>query len=205
MKRITSILALIALVTVVVRVASADERVASVGEAVARRDCMWCHGSNAGGFATAPRLAGQQADYIEHSLASFNRHARDNPRSKEFMWTASARLSPDMARAVAVYLSELEDGPAADGRSGPSERGAVIYKDGIPEANVPACLACHGPGAQGIGVIPRLAGLSSRYLKERLVQWTQGYHAEAEPMPNIAGKLTDDQIEVLASYLSYLN
>jgi cytochrome c553 len=68
------------------------------------------------------------------------------------------------------------------------------------------CAACHGPNAEGIRDIPRLGGLSYGYLKRRLEQWGQGYHAAAPPpMPRIAGKLPPGQIEALASYLSFLN
>src|SRR5262249_25190958 len=50
-----------------------------------------------------------------------------------------------------------------------------------------------------------LGGLDSTYLRRRLEQWNQGYHAAAgPPMISIASKLADDQIEALASYLSFI-
>ena len=53
--------------------------------------------------------------------------------------------------------------------------------------------------------IPRLGGLSYFYLKRRLAQWGEGYHAAAAPpMPRIASKLSPDAIEALASYLSFV-
>jgi cytochrome c553 len=53
--------------------------------------------------------------------------------------------------------------------------------------------------------IPRLGGLDSAYLNRRLEQWNQGYHVAAgPPMISIASKLSDDQIEALASYLSFV-
>jgi hypothetical protein len=54
---------------------------------------------------------------------------------------------------------------------------------------------CHGPNAEGIRDIPRLGGLSYSYLKRRLEQWGEGYHAAAPPpMPRIAGKLPPNEI-----------
>jgi hypothetical protein len=42
-------------------------------------------------------------------------------------------------------------------------------------------------------------------LKRRLEQWGEGYHAAAgPPMPDIAGKLSPNQIDALASYLSFI-
>jgi cytochrome c553 len=71
--------------------------------------------------------------------------------------------------------------------------------------NIAACVAYHGPNAEGVGEIPRLGGLAYTYLKRRLDQWGQGYHgALALPMPHIANQLSRNQIEELASYLSFL-
>jgi hypothetical protein len=59
--------------------------------------------------------------------------------------------------------------------------------------------------AEGVGEIPRLGGLAYTYLKLRLQQWGEGYHGALElPMPHIASKLSRDQIEELASYLSFV-
>ena len=75
----------------------------------------------------------------------------------------------------------------------------------MPEADVVPCSVCHGPNAEGAGEIPRLGGLSYFYLKRRLAQWGEGYHAAAAPpMPRIASKLSPDAIEALASYLSFV-
>jgi cytochrome c553 len=59
--------------------------------------------------------------------------------------------------------------------------------------------------AEGVRAIPRLGGLAYSYLKRRLEQWGAGYHAAAEPpMPRIASKLSRDEVEALASYLSFV-
>jgi cytochrome c553 len=50
-----------------------------------------------------------------------------------------------------------------------------------------------------------LAGLSHHYLKRRLEQWGERYHAAATaPMPRIATQLSTNEIEALASYLSFV-
>jgi cytochrome c553 len=85
------------------------------------------------------------------------------------------------------------------------EKGREIYQLGMPDSNTAACVVCHGPNAEGVGEIPRLGGLEYTYLKRRLEQWGQGYHATAKPpMPRIARKLSAEQIEALASYLSFV-
>lgn len=168
------------------------------------RNCTWCHGTSAQGFSTAPRLAGQQPRYTENQLLSFSAHIRDNPLSQQYMWGAAANLSPEMSRDLAVYFSALPPKAANDGDPQLIAEGRTIYEQGIPDVNVVSCLVCHGPNAEGIGDIPRLGGLAYSYLKRRLEQWSEGFHAAAQPMPRIARTLSPDEISALASYLSFI-
>ena len=174
-------------------------------ESPAVRDCTWCHGTSAQGYTPAPRLAGQQSEYIQIQLHDFRSHARDNPFSQQYMWGASEYITAQSARDLARYFASLPGRPANDGIKDFASLGRTIYFDGVPEANIAACVACHGPNAQGAGTIHRLGGLSYAYLKDRLAQWGYGYHANAiPPMPRIAGRLSTNQIEQLASYLSFV-
>jgi cytochrome c553 len=135
----------------------------------------------------------------------FKEHARDNPLSKSYMWGAAANVSPWTARDLATYLSALPPEAANDGNKEFVAAGRSIYEGGIPESNIVACVACHGPNGEGVREIPRLGGLSYFYLKRRLRQWGEGYDEAARPpMPRIASKLSADQIEALASYLSFV-
>jgi cytochrome c553 len=175
----------------------------SVAEGI--RNCTWCHGTGAQGYTVAPRLAGQQALYIEAQLRGYAAHIRDNPLSKQYMWGAAANLRTDTVRDLADYFASLPPKSAHDGRWALAAKGQSIYLQGIPDANIVACLACHGPGGQGVREIPRLGGLSYFYLKRRLEEWGQGYHsAPASPMPLAASTLGPDEIEALASYLSFV-
>ena len=169
------------------------------------RNCTWCHGTGAQGYTVAPRLAGQRALYIEAQLRGYAAHIRDNPLSKQYMWSAAANLPTDTVRELADYFASLPPKAANDGRRTFAERGQAIYLQGIPQANIAACLACHGPAGQGVREIPRLGGLSYFYLRRRLQEWGQGYHsASMSPMPLVASTLGPDEIEALASYLSFV-
>lgn len=169
------------------------------------KNCTWCHGTSAEGYSTAPRLAGQRSRYIENQLVDFRNHSRDNPNSRAFMWPATANLDPVIARNLADYFSHLPPEAANDGNRDLVAAGRTIYELGIPEANVVSCLVCHGPNAEGVREIPRLGGLSFSYLKNRLEQWGEGFHAAAGPMPRIARTLSAHEIEALASYLSFVD
>jgi cytochrome c553 len=169
------------------------------------RNCTWCHGTSAQGYMVAPRLAGQRPLYLESQIKSFREHTRDNPFSKQYMWGAVAALGPQDARALAAYFASLPSKPANDGDWSLAAKGRTIYLEGIPEANIAACYACHGPNAEGVREIPRLGGLAYGYLKTRLEQWGQGYHSGMEsPMLIVARQLGPAEVEALASYLSFV-
>ncbi|MGE5166898.1 MAG: c-type cytochrome [Sphingobacteriales bacterium] len=194
-------LKLAALVTIISAVPSLAGELANANV----RNCTWCHGPSAQGYAPAPRLAGQRPLYIVNQIRSYNAHRRDNPFSKMYMWPAAANVGPQAARYLANYLSALSPEAANDGNRELVATGRAIYQEGIPDLNIAACVACHGPRGQGIGEIPRLGGLSSAYLQERLQQWRAGYDAAARhPMPHVASNLSSDQIAAVASYLSFI-
>jgi cytochrome c553 len=84
------------------------------------------------------------------------------------------------------------------------------FQNGVPEANIAACAACHGPEAQGSGEIPRLAGQLSDYVYNKLINWSKERGQNpTEPdisavMSPVAHSLTRAQVEAVAAYLSYL-
>jgi cytochrome c553 len=211
MKLIKSAIAILAIVSSSVPSLAGAMEAINYGESFANRNCAWCHGPSLQGFATAPRLAGQTRQYIYNQLRDFRAHTRDNPLSEQYMWGAAANhLSSQTAHDLAMYFSTLNAESANDGDKGLATGGQTIYREGIPASNIPSCVACHGPnaegaGAEGAGEIPRLGGLSYHYLKRRLEQWGEGYHAAAAPpMPGIASQLSANEIEALASYLSFV-
>jgi cytochrome c553 len=174
-------------------------------EVLAVRNCTWCHGGSASGYPPAPALAGQRPQYVEKQLAYFHARTRDNPFARQYMWGAARNIDAQSARDLALYFASLPPRAANDGVPNLVGVGRTIYQEGLPDANIVACVVCHGPNAEGVRDIPRLGGLDYSYLKRRLEQWNQGYHAAAgPPMISIASKLSDDQIEALASYLSFV-
>ena len=199
MKRIGIRIAILAIV------ASAAPSWAGGADGAGIRNCTWCHGTSGQGYMVAPRLAGQRPQYIESQLRSFREHTRDNPFSKQYMWGAVEALGPNAARDLANYFATIAPKAADDGDRDLAARGRTIYMEGIPEANIVSCYACHGPDAEGVRDIPRLGGLAYFYLKSRLEQWGQGYHSGAgSPMPMVASHLGPNEIEALASYLSFV-
>lgn len=188
-----------------ITISTANLPLAGNTEPLAVRNCTWCHGASAEGYTPAPRLAGQRPAYVENQLVSFRSHTRDAPFSKLYMWGAAANLNRQRMRDLAIYFGSLHPQAADDGDKQLVALGRSIYQLGVPDSNIVACVACHGPNGEGVGQIPRLGGLAYSYLKRRLEQWQEGYQsAIPRPMPHIASKLSGQQIAAVASYLSFI-
>jgi cytochrome c553 len=103
------------------------------------------------------------------------------------MWSVVAALGSQGAHDLALYFAAIPPKPASDGDRNLAAKGRTIYMEGIPDANIASCYACHGPDAEGVRDIPRLDGLAYFYLKAGFEQWGPGYHSSpASPMPIVA-------------------
>ncbi len=170
--------------------------------------CKTCHGLSAQGYRgwfPMPRLAGQQPQYIENQLRAFTERRRTNP----IMANVSHALSPAMIAALAAHLKNLDPRPIGGAPRGALGVGKRIYEEGLPETNVPACSACHGPDGKGQNEIPRLAGQLYEYTVGQLTGWAKnrghgsGGDTSAVMVPT-AHNLTRSQVEAVAAYVSYL-
>ncbi|CCD99288.1 putative cytochrome c family protein (fragment) [Bradyrhizobium sp. STM 3809] len=152
-----------------------------------------------------PRLAGQQPQYFENQLRAFIERRRSNP----IMANVAHVLSPAMISALAAHFKALDPKPFGSAPHGSSELGKRIYEDGIPEANVPACSACHGADGKGQNEIPRLAGQLYDYTVGQLEGWSkvrgQGSAVDTSAiMAPTSHNLTKSQVEAVAAYVARL-
>lgn len=164
--------------------------------------CAACHGASGNSANPAwPNLAGQHADYISAQLQFYQSGARANA----IMQGQAANLSEeDMADIAAHYASlEMEVGETSEALV---DLGRSIYLGGIADKGVPACAACHGAAGEGIPGTgyPRLGGQKAVYVSQQLQAYRSGERAgygQASVMTAIAGNLSDDEIEAVASYV----
>jgi cytochrome c553 len=166
--------------------------------------CEVCHGPSARGFIgyyPIPRLAGQQIAYIKNQLQGFIERKRSNP----IMINISHVLSPAMLTALATNFHDLNPKPFGGAPRAFVDAGKKIYEQGVPDANVPPCAACHGPDAKGNEQFPRLAGQLYPYVVGQLTDWSKERGEDlSNIMAPIAHTLTKQQIEAVAAYVSYL-
>jgi len=152
-----------------------------------------------------PRLAGQQPEYFQRQLRSFQTRNRENDLA--IFMNKVHGLSPGMAKALAVHFSPLRPDPFGGAPSDIAGIGRRIYEEGVPQADIPACAACHGPNAEGKGLNPRLAGQLYTYLVKELTNWRTERAQEAPSetvavMTPIATAMTKRQIEAVSAYLA---
>ncbi len=68
--------------------------------------CMSCHGPDAAGTGIYPRLAGQNAEYLEEQLRFFKSGVRHD-KNADIMHMIAIHLTDRQIRAVAEYLTTL--------------------------------------------------------------------------------------------------
>src|SRR5271168_4408304 len=144
-------LALLALALSIPNARGAERSSKARGDIQAKLDyCKDCHGRSAQGFHgyfPIPRLAGQQPEYLKNQLQAFVEHRRTN----NIMFNVAHSLSPAMIAALAEEFRALDPRPLGGGAKSLVATGERIFQDGVPDANVAACAACHGPDAKGTG------------------------------------------------------
>ncbi len=171
--------------------------------------CEDCHGTSAQGyrgFYPIPRLAGQQPEYLKNQLRAFIERSRPNP----IMSNVAHVLRPAMIAAIAEHFHQLHPGPIGGAPKNLVAAGRNIFVNGVPEDNIAACAACHGPDATGTGEIPRLAGQLYPYVVKTLIGWPKERGQNpANPdtsliMKPVAHSLNKSQVEAVAAYVSSL-
>ncbi len=173
------------------------------GSVLAIQVCSNCHGVDGNSTSPAiPRLAGQQATYIVNQMKTFRGHERSDPAGQESMWGISRHLTDQQITDLAAYFSKqkAQPNPSADTPQLIAQ-GKEIFENGIPDQNVIACSACHGPTAQGIEAFPRLANQHADYIVKQLnvFQNTQG--RPGTPMEAVTHPLTGAHKAAVAAYL----
>ncbi len=169
--------------------------------------CAACHGMDGNSPANPvwPKLAGQHVDYITKQIADFKAGARTDAT----MTAMAMPLSDQDAADLAAYFSgqTVSIGSAADADK--AAAGQKIYQGGIAGKGVSACMACHGPsGAGNPGAkFPSLKGQHGAYVAKALKDFRSGTRTNdaAKMMQSIAAKMSDAEIEAVATYINGLH
>jgi cytochrome c553 len=201
--------------------AAADDKTATWGDPKAGQakagTCAACHGAD-GNSADAqyPRLAGQHERYIAKQLHLFKTGERENP----IMGPMAATLSAQDMRDIGAYFATqrgaagvADESPVGEGPNAGKkfwQVGEQLFRAGNAKAGVPACLACHGPVGRGNPgpAYPSVGGQHGAYTTARLNYYRTGSDkakAAAPAMVDIAKRLSDEEIQGLATYIEGLH
>jgi cytochrome c553 len=171
--------------------------------------CGACHGADGNSPAPFPKLAGQGEKYLFKQMQDI----RDGARSVATMVGQLDGKSDQDLRDIAAYFASQQN---SGGQTKPEllELGAKIYRGGVAERNVAACIACHSPTGQGNAPagFPALAGQHAQYIADQLRAYRKGYEDEtgrtnddAKIMRTTAFGLSDKEIEAVSSYVAGLH
>ena len=167
--------------------------------------CATCHGADGNSqIAMNPKLAGQNAGYIVKQLQDYKSGERANPTMSAMVLSLSEQ---DMEDIAAWFSSQQVTLGGADPEL--LELGESIYRGGIKDLSVAACSACHSPtgGGNAPAGFPSLSGQHVEYTLQQLKNFRAGERANdmGSMMRTVAERLTDRELEALASYVSGLN
>jgi cytochrome c553 len=167
--------------------------------------CGSCHGVDGNSLmAMNPKLAGQSARYMVKQLQEFKSGARESAIMSSMVLSLSDQ---DMEDIAAWYSSQQ---PTIQGANPESiELAERLYRAGNSEIAVAACSACHSPTGKGNAPagFPLLSGQHAEYTLQQLKNFRSGARQNdgSAMMRTVVERLTDKELEALASYVSGLN
>ena len=190
-----------------------NQRIGS-GDPVAGRDksalCQGCHGEDGNSpSATFPKLSGQWSDYIQKQVREFQNGARYNKTMSDI--AVSINNFNDLFDIAAYFASQkqMEGTPIAN----PEEQnlyleGEKLFTQGNERTGAFRCVKCHGEYGKGQplnnNLFPVIGGQHKKYLVKQLTEFkTETRENDRSGMMlRITTRLTDHDIEALATYLS---
>ncbi|WP_080962645.1 c-type cytochrome [Chromobacterium subtsugae] len=175
-------------------------------ESLARGWCANCHGADGNSVSPLfPRLAGQQAMYLQKQLQLFREQSRSDQAAHDYMWGVAGGLKDAEIAGVAGYFAAQtpKPNPAPPAAAAELAAGKEIFLRGKGDS-VPACFACHGARGEGSEQAPRLAGQHAAYLIKQLRVFSTRQRPAAAAMQAIVHDLSEDDLHNLAIYLQSL-
>lgn len=168
---------------------ASDANAMAIGERLFMNNCAQCHGSDARGSKGFPNLA--DADWLHGGAPDRIVESITKGRVGQMPPMAAAVGSADDVKNVANYVLSLSNAPHDSLRAQ------------LGKSKFTACAACHGADGKGN------QALGAPNLTDDI--WLHGWGEQAivniinkgktNEMPAQAGKLTEAQIHVLASYV----
>jgi len=166
--------------------------------------CVACHNADGNSInGDWPKLADQHSKYTVKQLKEF----KSGERANAIMKGMATPLSEQDMEDLAAYFASQD---ITRGEADPElvERGRNLYRGGDLARGITACIGCHGPTGKGNSeaAFPWLAGQHAQYIATQLRAFRamERYNDPGQMMRNIAIRMTDADIEAVASYIQGL-
>lgn len=172
------------------------------GQASFEAVCAACHGADGNStIVVNPKLAQQHPEYLLKQLHDFKDDKRVDPVMKGF----AMMLSEEEMTNITAWLAKQ---PAKNGFATDKllvVLGERIYRGGIPDRKIAACVSCHSPNGAGIPAqYPRLSGQHADYTAKQLNAFRDGTRGNNIQMRDVAAKLNDREVKAVADYIAGL-
>ena len=149
---------------------------------------------------TYPRLAGQNAFYIEQNAKLIRDGKRTTGNAKEMRDQMGAVSDQDLKDAALYFSKQYPKAGEVNPKISP-ELGAKIFRGGIAERKVPACMSCHGPNGAGMpNEYPRISGQHAGYVETELKAYRDGVRKNAK-MEKVAKMLSAEEMKAVANFI----
>lgn len=172
-----------------------NEDAMKIGQRLYANNCSVCHGTAARGQVGFPNLTdddwlwGGEPDQIWHSIA---KGRQGNMPAKGVMPNMTSQQIDQVVNFVLSYSGRERDAEAA-------KAGEAVYQQ--------ACAACHGADGTGMTAMGAPNLTDNIWLYGSTYEWIRETveHGRQNEMPAQEGRLTDDQIQILAAYVYSLS
>ena len=167
--------------------------------------CAACHGAEGNSAVpNFPKLAGQGKKYLLKQLNDIKSGKR---AVIEMTGILDAFSEQDLENLAAYFSSQT--GTSGQAKKELVNAGEVLYRSGNAATQVAACTACHGRSGKGVelAAFPALSGQHADYIASQLKKFRTGERSndgDTRMMRSVAARLSDKEIEAVASYISGL-
>ena len=207
MKRFT----LLALALAAGAVTAAPKADVAKGKEIANNVCAACHAADGNsGIAMYPKVSAQHEAYIFQQTMDIKEGKRTHG-SAAAMKPLVMGLSEQDIRDVSAFYAKQQAKPGETNPKENAELGAKIFRGGIADKKVPACMSCHGPSGAGmpgggadIIAYPRIGGQHKAYIVAQMQAYQSGQRENAM-MQDIAKRMSAEELEAVGNFIQGLH
>ena len=208
MKRLT----LAALVLAAGAAVAAPKADIAKGKEVATTICAACHAADGNsGIAMYPKLAAQHSAYIYRQTLDIKEGKRTNGSAAVMKPMVMNLSEQDILNVSAFYAKQQPKPGEANPKQNDPVLGGKIYRGGLVDKKIPACMSCHGPSGAGIPgggteivAYPRLGGQHMAYVVDQMKAYKTGQRKNAI-MEDIAKRMTEEELNSVANFIQGLH